>query len=322
MTSDEDSERDLIVDTDTLGINDDALAFYYLFALGRVPRLITTVFGNASAASSARHAQALVRAHSLDSEVVPGREKPLWWHDPIQEQVRAAVAALPATTYVASLRPDNEHFWDTNIEDGPAPQALATALNRSPGSDVLAIGPITNIAQALPLLAPATLARHCLWISGGSIASGNVTDHAEFNAFADPEALQRCLSAGWKTVVMVPLEVLAAPRLVPAVVNRIRRTATPLGAALDKLERESPRGTNTDREPMWDVVAAAVMADRNLPYKQETGVISASTDLANHGRIRFKQGDGTHHLVTDIDPDAVVQRFEVAVSRVRSPLEH
>lgn len=318
MSSEEDTERDLIVDTDTLGINDDALALCHLFALGRVPRLITTVFGNASAASSAGHAQTLVRAHSLDIDVVRGCERPLWWHESFRAQVRAVVSALPATTYVASLSSDNTHFWDTGAEDGPAPDALATALTRSHGADVLALGPTTNIARTLRLIDPSVPARHRLWISGGSLTGGNVTEHAEFNTFADPEALQRCLSARWKTVVMAPLEVLEAPRLLPAAVDRIRRTGTPLGAALDKLERESPRGENKDREPIWDVVAAALLADPSLPYKQETGVISVSTDLPDRGMIRFRRGEGTHRLVTDIDPDAVVQRFEAAVSRPRT----
>jgi inosine-uridine nucleoside N-ribohydrolase len=317
VTADEANERDLIVDTDTLGINDDALALYYLFALGRVPRLITTVFGNASAASSAQHAHALACAHTLDIDVVRGSEKPLWWDEPVREEVRAVVAALPEATYVAALSPGNKHFWETAVEDGPAPEALAEVLRRSSGSDILAIGPITNIARALELLDPSVPNRHCLWISGGSISGGNVTEDAEFNVFADPEALQRCLSADWKSVVMAPLEVLGLPRLVPAVVDRIRRTSTPLGAALDRLERESPRGDSKEREPMWDVVAASVMADRGLHGVEETGVLSVFTDLPHRGGISFRQGTGTHRLVTEIDPDAMVQGFEAVVSRLR-----
>ncbi|MEU0947485.1 nucleoside hydrolase [Streptomyces canus] len=308
----------MIVDTDTLGINDDALALHYLFALARVPRLISTVFGNSTAAASAGHARALARQHLLDIDVVRGCEKPLWWYEPVREHVRGVIAALPADTYVASLSPGDAGFWDTGIEEGPAPEALAAALTRSREADVLAIGPLTNIARALRQLVPSAPARHRLWISGGSIKSGNVTEYAEFNVFADPEALEECLEAVWESVVMVPLEVLEAPRLVPAAVDRIRRTGTPLGAALDKLERESPRGESKDREPIWDVVAASLMADDTLPYKQERGTISVDTELSNRGAIRFRQGDGPHRLVTYVDPDAVLRGFETAVSHPRS----
>lgn len=318
MSAEEGVARDLIVDTDTLEINDDALALYYLFALGRVPRLITTVFGNASAALSARHARTLARSHSPDIDVVSGCEKPLWWHGPFRERVRTVVGALPPGTYVAALRSGNEGFWDADIEDGQAPGALAASLESSRGSDVLAIGPVTNIARAQRLLDPSVLTRHCLWISGGSLVSGNVTESAEFNAFADPEALRMCLSADWKTVVMVPLEVLAAPRLVLAAVERIRRTVTPLGAVLDQLERESPRGASTDREPIWDVVTASLMADKSLRYAQETGVISVSLHPSCRGKISFERKNGARHrLVTGIDSDAIAERFEAVVSQPR-----
>ncbi|MEU3297045.1 nucleoside hydrolase [Streptomyces longwoodensis] len=318
MSSEQDTARHLIVDTDTLGINDDALALHYLFSLARPPRLITTVFGNSTATISAGHAHALARHYLLDVDVVRGCEKPLWWYEPIRQDVRAVIAALPTDTYVASLRPDDAGFWETDVQAGPAPEALAAALNEPQGADILALGPLTNIARAVRQLAPSALARHRLFISGGSIKGGNVTEHAEFNAFADPEALQECLSAGWESLVMIPLEVLEAPRLLPAAVNRIRRTGTPLGAALDQLERESPRGESKDREPIWDVVAASVMADNTLPSRQEAGTICADTDPAHRGAIRFDQGDGPHCLVTHIDPDAVLRRFETAVSRPRS----
>jgi len=116
---------------------------------------------------------------------------------------------------------------------------------------------------------------------------------------------------------MVPLEVMAAPRLLPPAVSRIRRVGTPLGMALDTLERESPRGDSTDREPLWDVVAATLLTDDTVPTTRATGVLSVCTDPAHRGRIRFEEGDGTHHLVTDVDPGAVAQRFESVVSRPR-----
>ncbi|MFE0774884.1 nucleoside hydrolase [Streptomyces sp. NPDC058861] len=310
--------RELIVDTDTLEINDDALALHYLFALPRIPTLLTTVFGNTTAAASARHARALVRDHRLDIDVVRGCEKPLWWHGPGRKDVRGTVAALAPETYVASLRADDEGFWTTGAEDGPAPAALVTALTRSPGADVLAIGPLTNVARAVRRLPSSVTARHRLWTAGGSVGSGNVTEHAEFNAFADPEALRACLEAGWETVVMVPLEVLGVPRLRPPAVDRIRRTDTPLGAALDRLERESPRGDGTDREPVWDVVAALLVADDGLPYEAERGTLSVDTGPERRGAVRLEPGAGTHRLVTRVDPEAVVRRFETVVSRPRS----
>lgn len=53
------STRDLVVDSDITTLNDDAFALYYLVALGRVPAVVTTVFGNTSARLSAEAARAL-----------------------------------------------------------------------------------------------------------------------------------------------------------------------------------------------------------------------------------------------------------------------
>jgi inosine-uridine nucleoside N-ribohydrolase len=311
-------QYDLIVDTDTLGINDDALALYYLLALGRVPTLISTVFGNASAASSARHAQALIHDHQLDIEVAHGCEKPVRWDASVRQRLRAAVGDLPEDTYLASLRADNECFWGAGVEDGLAPEAVASALRRSERTDVLAIGPTTNIARVVELLDPSVFGRHRLWVSGGSIKGGNVTADAEFNAFTDPDALQKSLSAVWQTVTMVPLDVLEVPRVGPALVARVRCTDTPLGRALDKRERESPAGDSKDREPIWDVVVAVLLSDEGLAHVASRGRISVNTDLPRRGKIDFTEGRGPHRLVTSIDASAVVRRFEDVVTGPRA----
>lgn len=87
----------------------------------------------------------------------------------------------------------------------PAAQALArsdafTALCRWLEADgprrILALGPLTNIA-AVALARPdlATRIAEVTWM-GGSVTAGNHTASAEFNAFADPEALAIVLAHG------------------------------------------------------------------------------------------------------------------------------
>ncbi|APO69039.1 inosine/uridine preferring nucleoside hydrolase protein [Rhizobium gallicum] len=87
----------------------------------------------------------------------------------------------------------------------PAAAALAmsdafTALCRWLEADgprrILALGPLTNIA-AVALARPHLAARitELTWM-GGSVTAGNHTASAEFNAFADPEALAIVLAHG------------------------------------------------------------------------------------------------------------------------------
>lgn len=311
------ASRDLVVDTDTTELNDDALALHYLFALGRAPDLITTVFGNSTAHLSARAAQELTRAHGLDVTVSAGAERPLCWHDSLRRNVREVVASLPTDTYLASLSADNDRFWGGTANDGSASEELAAALDLSRACDVLAIGPTTNIARAVQKLDPSVLRRHRLWVSGGALRKGNVTETAEFNAFADPDALRVCLAAAWERVTVVPLEVTSAPRLGITEVNRIRRAPTPLGEALDEFERRSPRGDSRDREPIWDVVAAVLLADETVPFSIAPGMLTVPKDPTRRGVTTFSTGHDVHHVVTAVDHDAVVRRFEDAVTSPR-----
>lgn len=306
--------RHLIVDTDTSDLNDDAFALHYLFASGRVPDVITTVFGNVTAHSSAEAALALSRAHGVDVVVRAGAERPLHWDESARRDLRTIVGSLPPDTYVASLRADDDSFWDDAVEDGSAVADLVAALADSRACDVLALGPTTNIARAVRMLDPTVLSRHRLWVSGGATTRGNVTETAEFNVFADPHALRECLSAAWEKITVVPLEVTGAPRLDITRVDRIRLAPTPFGRALDELERRSPRGDGRDREPIWDVVVAVLLADETVPHSSARGTLTVFTDPARRGVTTLAEGDPAHHVVTAVDHDVVLQRFEDAVT--------
>lgn len=83
------------------------------------------------------------------------------------------------------------------LAPGDAVTALGSYLDtRSEPAVVLALGPLTNIAQLLQQRPD--LARRIgqlIWM-GGSAGAGNHTAAAEFNAAVDPEAIQLVLDAG------------------------------------------------------------------------------------------------------------------------------
>jgi purine nucleosidase len=89
-------------------------------------------------------------------------------------------------------------------ESGHAVDALVDLADRYAGElEVIAQGPLTNVALALrkdPAL-PEKVKR--LWIMGGANNSlGNQTPAAEFNFYVDPEAAHIVLTAGFRTVLM------------------------------------------------------------------------------------------------------------------------
>ncbi|MEB2847265.1 nucleoside hydrolase [Rhizobiales bacterium RZME27] len=149
---------------------------------------------------------------------------------------------------------------------GDAFEALCRWLEGGGPKRILALGPLTNIA-AIALARPDLAARitDLVWM-GGAVTAGNHTASAEFNAFADPEAIAIVLSHGIP-FRMVDLDlcrqVLAAPSDVEPV-----RSAGGRNAALvaDLLDGFIAIATSRGRPAMalYDAVAAVAFIDEGL----------------------------------------------------------
>lgn len=90
------------------------------------------------------------------------------------------------------------------IEDATAVDFLINHVNNNPNKiTIVAVGPLTNIAQAI--LKNQNFAQNIkeLVIMGGAENFGNITPYAEFNFYKDPEATRIVFEAGIKKVVMI-----------------------------------------------------------------------------------------------------------------------
>jgi inosine-uridine nucleoside N-ribohydrolase len=164
------------VDTD-IGV-DDALAISWL--LGQRDANVvgfSTVFGNTSLENSTRNLLTLLDTAATLRPVTMGAAQPL---------------ELPRTRTGTFIHgPDG--FWfvqqphDLSAVPNDAPAAIAAAARANPGLTIVALGPLTNIAQAIQRY-PADLAGVRLVALGGG-KRGNSTAVAEFNIYADPHAL-------------------------------------------------------------------------------------------------------------------------------------
>lgn len=83
-----------------------------------------------------------------------------------------------------------------------APDGIARIARENPGLVLLTLGPLTNIAIAVNLHPELKELVGEIVAMGGAIETGNVTRFAEFNFFADPEAVQCVLDSG------IPLSLL------------------------------------------------------------------------------------------------------------------
>ncbi|MEI5583691.1 MULTISPECIES: nucleoside hydrolase [unclassified Agromyces] len=129
---------------------------------------------------------------------------------------------------------------------------------------IIATGPITNVAVLLgerPELADRV--REIVWM-GGSTERGNVTPYAEFNAWVDPEALDRVLSSGIR-FTMVGLNVTHRALVTADVRARLaavgNRTAAFGDELLEFFCRTNDEVFGMPDGPLHDPVAVAVLAD-------------------------------------------------------------
>lgn len=202
--------RDTIV-IDTDGGVDDAVALLLAGASPEIAlRRITTVAGNVAmrqAVANVRRVASIAPALK-DVAVNPGHERPLVraLHDATE------IHGLDGLGGLESLRnPDGSVRYPAlaagREEPFAVPRILDDVATDPDAITLLAIGPLTNVAAAY-LADPVTFGRlRRLVIMGGAVhGRGNVTPHAEYNFFVDPEAVGVILTAPVEKL-LVPLEV-------------------------------------------------------------------------------------------------------------------
>ncbi len=111
-----------------------------------------------------------------------------------------------------------------NAENIAAWDALYESAKKYDGKlEVIAMGPLTNIALALSKYPDLKDRLRRVAIMGGSVTRGNRTPCAEYNIFADPDAAQIVFRSGVK-VVMCPLEVTEQAYLTVEELEALRST--------------------------------------------------------------------------------------------------
>lgn len=302
----------IIIDTDP-GI-DDAAAILLAMASPEIEILgLVTVAGNVSLATTTKNALKLCELGGRkDIPVYPGSDRPL---------VRQLETA--------------EHIHGTTGMDGaelPEPQKRAekisgvdwlinTLLQAEPRSITLVVlGPQTNIALALRHAPDIRRAIRDVIIMGGAtqMAGGNVTPHAEFNIFVDPDAAAEVFAA--VPVTLVSLDVARKVIGSEERLTRLRANGNAPSVALaDMLGYYTGRGKGN--EPMYDpltiawLLKPALFGERLASIDVDTG----TGDYVGQTRIDFDHPAARHRVLLDCDADGF---FNLLTERLlRLPLE-
>ncbi|WOI58120.1 nucleoside hydrolase [Palleronia sp. LCG004] len=236
------------VDTD-MGF-DDLAAICLLRGAGVRIAGLSTVAGNAPLPQ--------VTANALSARATFG------WTMPIHEGADRPLAQAPVTAgYVLGETgmPSSGRILPPpsgEVEPDDAVSALVRFATGG-GRDVLALGPLTNLARLAEAHPDAMRGLRVTWM-GGSAGAGNHTAAAEFNAAADPEALAAILASGAE-FRMVDLETCRQVEVADSDADRLRALNGDVAALLADLLQGYVDISGRGRMALYDPVAAAALAD-------------------------------------------------------------
>jgi inosine-uridine nucleoside N-ribohydrolase len=291
--------------------HDDAIAILLALSSPEVElRGITTVAGNQTLDKTTRNAlKVLELAGRPDIPVAAGA------HAPLRRTLRVAANVHGESGLDGPSLPEPT----TKAVDIHAVDFLAELIE--PGVVLIPVGPLTNVAMLLERH-PAVRDRleRIVWM-GGSIAEGNVTPAAEFNAFVDPEAAAIVFASG-VPVTMIGLDVTHKALFTRVHADRLR-AAGAAGRAVAELSdffqlfHESRYAF--DGSPIHDALAVAHVIDPTLVTTLECNISIETASEYCDGRTVVDRWlvleDAPNYAHAGIDVDA--ERFlELLVERI------
>jgi inosine-uridine nucleoside N-ribohydrolase len=267
------SAATIFVDTD-MGC-DDAIAVAWLL-LQPAARVVgfSSVFGNSSVENATANLLTLLGALDVRLPVTTGAAQPL----------QATHANIGAFIH----GPDG--FWgaqqaqDLQAVPHDASAAIIAAARAHPGLNILALGPLTNIARALQA-DPAAFDGVRLVALGGARASGNTTPVAEFNIFADPHALEVVLASHLQ-VELVTYDAFEMLR-VDAVdlAGRLAQAGGPGGQLLSHLLAAYRQASSLDLDAAGKLAVPDAVAAIYLLHPQLAQALPAAVRVITDGEL-------------------------------------
>jgi purine nucleosidase len=308
--------RRIVVDTDT-GIDDAHTLLYLTGRQDASIEAITSVYGNCTQDDSLRNIAYVQQLVGLDVPLARGADGPLQGAPRIAWQVHGR-DGLGDRGY---QRPEPRTVEET------AARLLVRLGREHPGElDLLALGPLTNLALALRL-DPQALARYrSVVLMGGSgpFAAPGQLRMVDANVHNDPLAAAAVFAAPRTELVMVGVNVTAVTVIDEAGLARLAEAGTPVArfaaeifdSYLDFYQHEWGRRIC----PLHDPLAAGVLLDRAFVTAAEDGPVNVVTDGFSW-RARLMRTSGglpcalpvrpapDTHVVTAVDADRFVADF-------------
>ncbi len=305
MTSPSAADRPIILDVDT-GI-DDALALSYAIGTAGLDIVaVTTVAGNIDVYRATTNTLNVLSF--LGREDIPvhrGATHPLARPHRAASHVHGE-DGIGGADLPTSARP---------VDITPGPATIVRLARERPGElTLVAVGPLTNLAIALnvePRLVD--LIPRVVVMGGAYYVPGNITPHAEFNIWEDPEAAEQVFAAGFDDLTLIGLDVARQVSLRRADWDRLGRQANRSSSAelARRVTRMSFEDQGLEQTFLHDPLAVSVALDSTLVSVERSSVAIVTAGEAD-GQTRVT-GAGTINVATGVDAERFLAGFHAGL---------
>lgn len=301
----------MLLDVDT-GV-DDALALAYAVARKANVVGVSTVAGNVPIEVVTRNTRnVLSYLGRADIPVHRGASRPL-------------VASYLDATHVHG----GNGLGGVELAESQAPHPslagpafiIQSAAEHAGELTLVMLGPLTNLAIALNVRPELVRQVRNLVVMGGSYFNpGNVTPHAEFNVYVDPDAARQVFAADWQDVTLIGLDVTHQTVLTRPVWEGIPVDAT--GAMA--LARDVVARTFTERDMngvyLHDPLAVAVALEPDL-ITAPTHAVRVDAGSEFRGKTTAAPAESGPRVATSVDVARFIHAFCDALGMPEPDLE-
>ncbi len=296
--------RPLIIDTDMT--SDDFMAMLYIFNNPAFAVKAITVTGTGFSYCDAGVEAALGLLALADYGDVPvscWKDTPLMGgENPVPPDWRTSLETVKALGLPAGGK----------AVDVDAVQLFTDTVTAADSAiEVLALGPLTNIAEAFNKTPVLVEKIKRITIMGGAVdvAGSSVTDDntsAEWNIFCDPPAARIVFESG-APITLVGLDATDDAPVTPAFVDRLKADQkTPEAKLVAMLLNNSAESISSGGYFFWDPLAAVVLANPDIVTLQERDVTVIDVPGAEYGRTK-PVGNGSRISVASKPDSAALE---------------
>lgn len=236
---------------------------------------ISTLAGNVEAHKTFRNALRLNRLLGADYPVYPGAEAPLVF--PAEPGYR-----FHGENGLGGVELPLPDRWETPAEK--AWDALYRTAAAHPGAlELIATGPLTNVALALTLHPELQKLLRRIVIMGGAAVGGNKTPAAEFNIYSDPHAAKIVFEAGIP-LTMCGLDVTNKAWFSETELARVGACGTPAARFFAESLKTPLRASGQGTVRLHDVTAVLFVSNPELFTGQLAGVRVETRSALTRGK--------------------------------------